>query len=122
MILALDFETFGIEARPAYPPTPVGIAVFTPEHGSDYFAWGHPTENNIAEHVARERVQLLMDAADKILCHNAPFDLSIIEEKWGLTVPWAKVEDTMVQAFIDNPHGELVAQAARRAAPWSPSR
>ena len=22
-----------------------------------YFAWGHPTENNIAEHVARERVQ-----------------------------------------------------------------
>ena len=107
MILVLDFESFGIEARPAYPPTPVGIAVFTPEHGSDYFAWGHPIENNIAEHVARERVQLLMNAATKIICHNAPFDLSIIEEKWGLTVPWHKVEDTMVMAFIDNPHGEL---------------
>jgi DNA polymerase-1 len=48
-----------------------------------------------------------MQAADKVLCHNAPFDLSIIEEKWGLVVPWEKVEDTMVMAFIDNPHGEL---------------
>ena len=49
MILTLDFESFGIEARPAYPPTPVGIAVHTPEAGAQYFAWGHPQGNNAIE-------------------------------------------------------------------------
>ena len=27
----LDFETEGIEARPKYPPVPVGLAVYDPE-------------------------------------------------------------------------------------------
>jgi DNA polymerase-1 len=107
MILALDFESFGIEARPAYPPTPVGIAVFTPENGSQYYAWGHPQGNNCIKEEAIGIVQNLMHRADKILFHNAPFDCSILEEKWNLTVPWHKVEDTMVMAFLDNPHGEL---------------
>jgi DNA polymerase-1 len=107
MILALDFESFGIEARPAYPPTPVGIAVFTPENGSHYFAWGHPQGNNSTEEEAISVVQGLIDQAERILFHNAPFDCSILEEKWNLTVPWHKVEDTMVMAFLDNPHGEL---------------
>jgi hypothetical protein len=107
MILVLDFESFGIEARPAYPPTPVGVAVFTPEFGAHYFAWGHPQGNNCIEEEAIGKVQRLIDAADHILFHNAPFDCSILEEKWNLVVPWHKVEDTMVMAFLDNPHGEL---------------
>lgn len=107
MILALDFESFGIEARPAYPPTPVGIAAFTPEDGSHYFAWGHPTENNCELTSAIAWVNNAMAKADKILMHNCPFDASILEEKWNLKVPWHKLEDTMLMAFLDNPHGEL---------------
>lgn len=107
MILTLDFESFGIEARPAYPPTPVGIAVHTPEAGAQYFAWGHPQGNNAIEEEVISLVQHLMTKADYILFHNAPFDGSILEEKWNLEVPWHKVQDTMVMAFLDNPHGEL---------------
>jgi hypothetical protein len=32
----LDFETEGIEARPKYPPKPVGLAIYDPENGSTY--------------------------------------------------------------------------------------
>lgn len=108
MILVLDFESFGIEARPAYPPTPVGLAVYrTDVDYEQYFAWGHPTDNNCKESNVIGHVKQWMAQATKIIMHNAPFDASILEEKWGLEVPWHKVEDTMVQAFIDNPHGEL---------------
>jgi DNA polymerase-1 len=72
-----------------------------------YMSWGHPTNNNCTEDCAKQRVIKCLLLADKIICHNAPFDLSIIEEVWGIAVPWEKVEDTMVMAFIDNPHGEL---------------
>ena len=108
MILTLDFETDGIEARPAYPPTPRGLAVYrTDVEYSQYFAWGHPTDNNCHEHKVIALVEQWLKQATKIIMHNAPFDGSILEEKWGLKVPWHKVEDTMVMAFIDNPHGEL---------------
>lgn len=108
MILVLDFETDGIEARPMYPPTPRGLAVYrTDAQGPQYFAWGHPTDNNCHESNVIGHVNTWMKQATKIIMHNAPFDASILEEKWGLIVPWEKVEDTMVMAFIDNPHGEL---------------
>ena len=108
MILVLDMETDGIEARPAYPPTPRGLAVHrTDANGPQYFAWGRPTDNNCHEHKVIALVEQWLKQATKIIMHNAPFDGSILEEKWGLTVPWEKVEDTMVMAFIDNPHGEL---------------
>ena len=108
MILSLDFESFGIEARPAYPPTPVGLAVYrTDVDYEQYFAWGHPTDNNCKESNVIGHVKQWMAQATKIIMHNAPFDASILEEKWGLEVPWHKVEDTMIMSFLDNPHGEL---------------
>lgn len=107
MILVLDFETDGIEARPAYPPTPRGLAVYRSDAAPLYFAWGHPTGNNCKETDVIGHTKQWLQRATKIIMHNAPFDGSILEEKWGLTVPWEKVEDTMVMAFIDNPHGEL---------------
>lgn len=109
MILVLDFESDGIEARPAYPPTPRGLAVYRTDinTGPDYFAWGHPTDNNCKESNVIMHVKEWLARADKIIMHNAPFDGAILEEKWKLKVPWEKVEDTMVMAFIDNPHGEL---------------
>ena len=108
MLVAIDFETEAISNRPAYPPKPVGVAVQFEGKAGQYYSWGHPGPNNFTEEKARDIVEMLMDDPEhEFVCHNAPFDLSIVSEKWGLTVPWDRVHDTMLMAFLDNPHGEL---------------
>lgn len=107
-LIALDFESEAIDTRPKYPPKPVGLAVY--EDGSTplYMAWGHPTENNCTYEYARRVLgHLLEDTNAEYVFHNAPFDCSIIEEKMGLTVPWERIHDTMLQAFLLDPFGEL---------------
>ena len=108
MLYALDFETEAIENRPKYPPKPVGLAVM-PEGGvGRYYAWGHPIENNSSATEAIDRVAALFaDEHNEFVFHNAPFDLSVIEEWWDIPIPWARCHDTMLLAFLDNPHGEL---------------
>ena len=108
MLVALDFESEAIDTRPKYPPTPVGLAVY--EDGAEpyYMSWGHPIENNIDLPFASiELAAILEDENNELIFHNAPFDCSIIEEKLGLTVPWERVHDTMLQAFLLDPFGEL---------------
>ena len=39
--------------------------------------------------------------------HNAPFDCAVILEKMDLPVPWDRVHDTMLLAFLADPFGEL---------------
>ena len=48
-----------------------------------------------------------MDTITSLSFHNAPFDCSIIEEKLDLKVPWDRVHDTMLLAFLADPFGEL---------------
>jgi DNA polymerase III epsilon subunit-like protein len=107
MMHALDFESKAIEARPQFPPTPVGLAHF---NGTDaiYFSWGHPVGNNCKEaDVINYVTQLFKDPSNEFVFHNAAFDCSIFEEKWGLTVPWDRVHDTMLMAFLLYPYDEL---------------
>ena len=107
MYAVLDFESDAIEPRPHFPPRPVGLALLIEGNPPQYISWGHPSGNNGTEARAKALTATVMQQCDVLICHNAPFDLSIVEEKWGLTVPWDKVQDTMVMAFIDDPHGEL---------------
>jgi DNA polymerase I-like protein with 3'-5' exonuclease and polymerase domains len=107
MLVALDFESEAIANRPDYPPTPVGLAIY---NGTDaeYMAWGHPTENNCLRNDAWLRLNdLLSDPSLEFIFHNAPFDCSIIEEKMSIQVPWDRVHDTMLLAFLSDPFGEL---------------
>lgn len=105
---AIDFETHGIEDRPKYPPIPVGVAIYEDGGTPQYLAWGHPIENNCTEATAVKTLRKILDNPDnEIICHNASFDLAIMEERLGLTVPWARVHDTMVLAFLQDPFGEL---------------
>ena len=107
-LVALDFESDAIETRPDYPPKPAGLAVYIEGEKPYYMAWGHPTKNNWAYSEAREILQGILQAEDaQFIFHNAPFDCAIIEEKMGLTVPWERVHDTMLQAFLLDPFGEL---------------
>lgn len=107
LLIPIDFESEGIENRPVYPPTPVGVAL--PINGVDtYLAWGHPIQNNCVYTDARDKLQAVLDTPDaEFVCHNAPFDVSIMIEKMGLRVDWTKVHCTMIMAFLDDPFGEL---------------
>ncbi len=110
--ITIDFETHGIEERPKFPPEPVGVAIYCcdGEHMGEpaYLSWGHPTKNNCTKLGA---IQVLKDALEdptaEFIFHNAPFDCAIIEERLGLKVPWSRVHDTMVMAFLQDPFGEL---------------
>ena len=108
MLVALDFESEAIEARPDFPPKPVGLAILPDGGTGRYLAWGHPIENNCTYDYARKvLVDILSFEDDAYVFHNAPFDCAIIEEKMGLEVPWERVHDTMLLAFLANPFGEL---------------
>ena len=107
MLIALDFETEAIDTRPLYPPTPVGLAVLPDGGAGHYFAWGHPTQNNCSYEHAKESLANLLSTGNEFIFHNAPFDCAVIEEKMGLTVPWERVHDTMLLAFLADPFGEL---------------
>ena len=107
MLVALDFETHGILARPKFPPEPVGLAI---AHGdtSAYYAWGHPKENNCTvDDVVAMVHELLEVATNEYVFHNAPFDVSVFEERLSIKWPWHKTHDTMLLAFLNDPYGEL---------------
>ena len=107
-LIALDFESDAIADRPDYPPRPVGISICVDgESDKDkYLAWGHPTENNCTLDFAKRQIVSAMDDSD-IVFHNASFDTSILIEKLELPVDQEHVHDTMVQAFLLDPFGEL---------------
>lgn len=108
MLIALDFESEAIDTRPKYPPRPVGLAIYADGDLPRYLAWGHPVQNNCNILEATDTLEnILANVDDEYVFHNAPFDCSIIEEQLGLHVPWERVHDTMLQAFLIDPFGEL---------------
>lgn len=96
-----DFETDGIEARPAYPPRPVGLAIRTPER-TRYYAWGHPSENNASRGDAVDHLRMLYRAGYAGVWHNAGFDLDVAETHLGVAWP-AEHHDTLILAYLEDP-------------------
>ena len=103
----LDFETEAIGPRPKYPPKPVGLAVLdrTGQFKSQYYAWGHPVENNSTYEETRRLLIRIWESGRHICFHNAMFDMAVINEKFDL--PWispTRVHDTLVLAFLFDPY------------------
>ena len=106
-LTAIDFESEAIEPRPKYPPKPVGFAIHEEGVVTRYYAWGHPTENNTTYEAARVILKAVLEQPDMhFVCHNTGFDAAIMLEM-GLEVPWDRMHDTMVLAFLVDPFGEL---------------
>lgn len=103
-ILTLDFETQAIGDRPGgWPPEPVGVALLPDNSNAAYLAWGHPTGNNCDRDAAVQTILRVSAGHDTILCHNAPFDIAVMEERLGLV--WRKrIDDTLVTAFMADPY------------------
>ena len=103
--VVIDFETLGIEARPYYPPVPVGVSIKYPGKKARYYAFGHPTNNNCQWSEAREAVRQAYEHKDGVLFQNGKFDVDVADVHMGLPVPhWSKIHDTLFLIFLDDPN------------------
>lgn len=108
--IVIDFETHAIQARPDYPPKPVGVAINIPGKKPEYHAWGHPTENNTTKEKARNILKDIYRSGKPLLFHHAKFDLDVAEEHLGLKLPpWHSWHDTMLLLFLGDPHARSLA-------------
>jgi DNA polymerase-1 len=105
-VVTVDFETFPIELRPAYPPEPVGVSIKMHNRRPIYYAWGHPSGNTHTKKQAMDALgKIWNDPKLQLLFHNAKFDLAVATEKLGLPMPhWTRVHDTAFLVFLHNPH------------------
>ena len=107
--IVIDLETEAIEARPKYPPKPVGVSILDGRE-CKYWAWGHPTKNNCTKEQARTRLAGAYRSGRPLLFHNAKFDMDCIEEHMGLKLPsWDRFDDTLFDLFLYNPHARSLS-------------
>lgn len=103
--VTIDFETRGIEGRPDYPPSPVGVSIKYWGKAPRYYGWGHPTENNSTKDQAVAALRQAWKEPDGILCHHAKFDVAVACEQLGLPMlKWQYIHDTLYLLFLMNPH------------------
>jgi DNA polymerase I len=101
----VDFESYPIQDRPAYPPEPVGVALDVPGKKPRYLAWAHPGGGNTCTFgEARAALAEVWASGRPVGFHNAKFDLVVAYEKMGLpALPWERVHDTMLLLYLDDP-------------------
>lgn len=107
----IDFEGFGIEQRPMYPPAPVGVSIKYWKKKPRYYAWGHVNgENNCTKDVAISALREAYKTPDGILCHNARFDVDVCETHLSIkTPPWERIHETMFLLFLNEPNNRNLA-------------
>lgn len=107
----IDFETAGIDRRPAYPPVPVGFSIKRPgERKSVYHAWGHPTKNNTTKEQAQrilkaEFKQAQSQSGSPLLFQNGKFDVDVAQTHMDCPdLRWDAIHDTMYLIYLHDPH------------------
>jgi DNA polymerase I-like protein with 3'-5' exonuclease and polymerase domains len=117
----IDFETFGIDGRPSYPPMPVGVSIKRWGRKAEYFAFGHPTKNNACWSTAEDALREAYKNKDGILFQNGKFDIDVAEVWFNISPPsWDKIHDTMFLLFLDDPHQRQLGlkESAARLLDW----
>lgn len=101
----IDFESAAIQARPAYPPEPCGVAILEPGRKPVYMAWGHPTGNNSTKAKAAAKLLSIFKSGADLLFHNAKFDVDVAVQKMGCPMPdWRRIHDTLISLYLHDPH------------------
>lgn len=106
-VATIDFETFKIDARPVYPPKPVGVAIKIADAPSRYYAWGHASDNNCDRAEAMAALHEVVNSGIPLLFHNAKFDTEVMTEHCGVSrarLPWDRIHDTLFLMFLAEPH------------------
>lgn len=122
-VVAVDFETAGIERRPLYPPVPASVSIVAPGRAPEFLAWGHSVGNNCDKAAATMRLRALWKSDVPLVFHNSKFDLDVAEAHLGLPLPdWRRCHDTLFLAFLDDPFrkslalGDLTVEVLKRSA------
>ncbi len=107
----VDFETDGIVGNPLLkPPKPCGVSIQWPGYEPNYFAWGHPTENNCHLHTGVNALDQVLNSGLPICFHNAGFDISVWSSmlpayaKYWQTFDWKLIHDTLYLVFLADPY------------------
>jgi len=102
----VDFETEGIEDRPAYPPAPVSCGIWA-DGKYIWLCWGHPTGNNCTKAEARRTLKKYWK---KYRCcfHNSAFDIDVGDTHLALGIP-PEFDDTEFLAFLNDPREPSLA-------------
>lgn len=110
-VVTIDFETYGIEDRPDYPPVPVGFSIIKAGcKRSAYYAWGHPCENNCDLETGRKALREVWESGEPLLFHNAKFDVDVAEHHLGMKpLPWERIHDTLFLLALHNPHSRSLS-------------
>lgn len=121
--ITIDFESFPIMQRPAYPPRPVGVSIKWPGEPSHYYAWGHPTGNNCTYEEGFAALHEAWMSGLALLFHNSKFDVSVACEAMELPEPpWELMHDTMFLAYLCDPHAKALGlkELAEDLLEWPP--
>lgn len=106
--ITIDFETYGIEPYPNFPPQPVGVSIKYSGKDSRYYAWGHPTGNNCTKRQASRHLKKAWDSGVELVFQNGKFDMAVLMEFFPeVTQEWGdplRIHDTMFLIFMDDPH------------------
>ena len=103
--VTVDFETFGIEGRPSYPPKPVSVSIKKWGKKPQFFSWGHVAGgNNCDQNHARRKLLEIWNHPDGLLFQHAKFDLDVAEEHLDLPLPpWRRIHDSMFLIYLEDP-------------------
>jgi DNA polymerase-1 len=119
--VTIDFETFGIEDRPFYPPIPVGVSIKYPGKKSRYYGFGHTSKNTCTWPEAKKALADAYSWKEGQLFQNGKFDVDVAEVHFGLAIPkWDRTHDTLFLIFLDDPHQKELGlkPAATRLLGW----
>lgn len=110
-VIVIDFETKEIENRPSYPPVPVGFSIKWPkDRKSQYYAWGHPIENNCDKKQAERVLQEAWNSNLPLLFQNAKFDVDVAQTHMNCgAIDWERIHDTLYLIFLRDPHAQSYA-------------
>lgn len=107
--VTIDFETYGLGARPEYPPLPVGVSIQYPGKKTEYLAWGHASKNNASWTQGQDTLGKAYAWAAKtgegLLHHNGKFDVDVAETHLGMPRhKWDLYHDTLFLLFLHDPN------------------
>lgn len=109
-MFTIDFETEKIVDGSPTCPRPVGVSIkhnYTP---SLYYSFGHKFDNNSDESIVYNILHFAIHSNEELVFHNAKFDLRIIVEYFGLSMPHpSRINDTMIMAYIVDPREDSLA-------------
>lgn len=103
MPYVIDFETKPIKTGSGHFPKPVGVAIQQLGGIPEYYSFGHPGENSCFEDFAKTALDRIWRSGDKLIFHNAKFDVGVAVEHWGFEYPQGRIEDTQILLYLNEP-------------------